>query len=279
VKKKIAVLPTLLTLGNAVCGFVAITYASKIDRSGNSDELNNHYLLIGGCLILLAMVFDALDGYVARLSKSDSQFGGQLDSLSDVISFGAAPAFLLLCLGQLEWTEQDVLRQVFRIIAVLYLVCTVLRLARFNLENLIETPPNKRFKGLPSPGAAGCIAALAILRSQLPQLGTRTIGLDEQTVATILRVWTPLGGAMVAVLMVSRFSYPHLTKNLFRGRRNFAFVVQVILLVAILFLSPILAVFVIFWVYAFQTPIKSLVVWGIHRGKPISSSEASHTLN
>jgi CDP-diacylglycerol---serine O-phosphatidyltransferase len=279
VKKKIAVLPTLLTLGNAVCGFVAITYASKIDRAGNSDELNNYYLLLGGSLILLGMVFDALDGYVARLSKSDSQFGGQLDSLSDVISFGAAPAFLLLCLGQLEWTDQDILRQFFRIIAVLYLVCTVLRLARFNLENLLDTPPSKRFKGLPSPGAAGCIAALAILRSQLTQLSTRNLGLDEHTLGTFLRVWTPLGGALVAVLMVSRFSYPHLTKNLLHGRRNFTFVVQVILIVAILFLSPVLAVFLIFWVYAFQTPIKSLLMWGIRRGKHIPTSEASHTMN
>ena len=99
--KKIAILPTMLTLGNAVSGFAAITYASKIDRNAE-PALTNFYLLTSGCLILLAMVFDALDGSVARLSKSDSQFGGQLDSLSDAISFGAAPAFLLLCLG--NWT-------------------------------------------------------------------------------------------------------------------------------------------------------------------------------
>jgi len=276
VKKKIAVLPTLLTLGNAVCGFVAITYASKIDRTLDKGQIN-FYLLASGCLILLAMLFDALDGYVARLSKSDSQFGGQLDSLSDVISFGAAPAFLLLCLGQLEWTELDVLRQVFRVVAVLYLVCAILRLARFNLENLIETPVNKRFKGLPSPGAAGCIAALAILRSYVGDMDR--IGLPEPTLSWFLRIWTPLGGLLVAVLMVSRFSYPHLTKNLLRGRRNFTFVVQAILVIALLFLSPVSAVLLIFWVYALQTPIKSLAIWVIRRGKRLPDSEPTHTMS
>jgi CDP-diacylglycerol--serine O-phosphatidyltransferase len=245
VKRKIAVLPTLLTLGNAVSGFAAITYASKIDRAADATHIN-YYLLVSGTLILLAMVFDGLDGYVARLAKSDSQFGGQLDSLSDVISFGAAPAFLLLCLGKLAWNEQDLFRQVCRILAALYLVCAVLRLARFNVENLIEMPTTKRFKGLPSPGAAGCIAALAIFRSQLPEI---KLGIDVQLLSWFLTVWTPLGALLVAVLMVSRFSYPHLTKNLLRGRREFAVVVEAILILAVMFLSPVLTVFLLFWVY------------------------------
>jgi CDP-diacylglycerol---serine O-phosphatidyltransferase len=278
VKKKIAVLPTLLTLGNAVCGFTAITFAAKIER-GAEAGLTGYYLLVSGCLILLAMVFDALDGYVARLSKSDSQFGGQLDSLSDVVSFGAAPAFLLLCLGKLDWEEQDLIRQFFRVIAALYLVCAILRLARFNLENLIETPTTKRFKGLPSPGAAGCLAALAILRSQLGHLGTGRVGVDAELLSAILRVWTPLGALLVAVLMVSRFSYPHLTKNLLRGKHDFAVVVEAILVVAVMFLSPVLTVFLLFWVYALQTPVKAMAIWAIRRGKKLPTSEATHTLS
>jgi CDP-diacylglycerol--serine O-phosphatidyltransferase len=277
VKRKIAVLPTLLTLGNAVAGFAAITYASKIERGSGLDEMNNHYLLASGCLILLAMAFDALDGYVARLSKSDSQFGGQLDSLSDVISFGAAPAFLLLCMGKLDWTEQDVFRQVFRVVAALYLVCTILRLARFNVENLIDVPATKRFKGLPSPGAAGCLAALAILRSQAGHMDH--LRLDRETVDGFLRVWTPLGALLAAVLMVSRFSYPHLTKNLLRGRREFAVVVEVILILAVLFVSPVLTIFLLFWAYALQTPVKSLLVWGFGRRRKLPGSEPTHTMS
>ncbi len=276
-KKRIAVLPTLLTLGNAVSGFAAITFAAKIHR--DDEAMTSYYLLVTGCLILLAMVFDALDGTVARLSKSDSQFGGQLDSLCDAISFGVAPGFLLLCLGRLDWGDEDIIRQVCRIIAFLYVVCAVMRLALFNVENLIETPTTKRFRGLPSPGAAGCLAALAILRSQLTHLGTGRIGLDADLVSAVLRVWTPLGALLVAVLMVSRFSYPHLTKNFLRGKQDFAVIVEAILIVAVMFLSPVLTVFLLFWVYALQTPVKALVIWVIRRGKKLPASEATHTLS
>src|SRR5215472_8842607 len=123
----------------------------------------DYYYLLSACLILAAMVFDALDGYAARLSKTASDFGGQLDSLCDAISFGAAPAFLLLRLG-LDW-EKPLVRQAVAMIAALYVVCAVLRLARFNLENSPDAASHKRFKGLPSPAAAGCVVSLAILRS------------------------------------------------------------------------------------------------------------------
>ena len=96
--RKIAILPTLLTLGNAVSGFAAIAMASNIDRQANADTIS-YYFMFSGALIVLAMLFDALDGYVARLAKSASDFGAQLDSLCDAISFGLAPAFLLLQLA------------------------------------------------------------------------------------------------------------------------------------------------------------------------------------
>ena len=90
--KKIAVIPTLLTLGNAVCGFAAIAAASKIGHNQTTAD-TEFYFALSGWLIIGAMVFDALDGYVARISKTSSDFGMQLDSLCDAISFGAAPAF------------------------------------------------------------------------------------------------------------------------------------------------------------------------------------------
>ena len=89
-----AVLPTMLTLGNAVCGFGAITFAAK--WSGGDAKLS---LFIASGLIFLAMVFDALDGSAARLTKQTSEFGAQLDSLCDAISFGVAPGFILLQLA------------------------------------------------------------------------------------------------------------------------------------------------------------------------------------
>ena len=91
-RKMFAVLPTLLTLGNAACGFGAITFAAKV---GPQIPAENH-LVIAALLIFLAMVFDMLDGSVARLTDQTSEFGAQLDSLCDAVSFGVAPAFLML---------------------------------------------------------------------------------------------------------------------------------------------------------------------------------------
>ena len=87
----------LATLGNAVCGFAAIAYASKVRLDGSvPEESVNYYFMLSAVLILIGMIFDVLDGYAARLSRSASDFGAELDSLCDAVTFGAAPAFLLL---------------------------------------------------------------------------------------------------------------------------------------------------------------------------------------
>ena len=96
--RTIAVFPTLLTLGNLICGFFAIVVAARIEKpvaeSMNADIVAAaENLMYSGWLIFLAMVFDGLDGYVARLARTTSDFGAQLDSLCDVVSFGVAPAF------------------------------------------------------------------------------------------------------------------------------------------------------------------------------------------
>ena len=112
--------------------------------------------MLAGWLIFLAMIFDALDGHVARLAKTTSDFGAQLDSLCDVVTFGVAPAFLLvkMCPGftfnhsQMVW-----------IIAAAYACCAALRLARFNVETDDEDD-HMNFSGLPSPAAASVVGEL-----------------------------------------------------------------------------------------------------------------------
>src|SRR5207302_6018397 len=111
-----------------------------------------------------------------------------------------------------------------------YMVCALLRLARFNLENSPDPASHKRFKGLPSPAAAGCLAALALLRAELPE---NWVWLDESRVQFALKAYAAPGALIVAVLMVSRFSYPHFTKQLFRRRRQFSFLVQAVLLISL----------------------------------------------
>src|SRR4051794_38638220 len=146
------------------------------------------------------MVFDGLDGYVARLSKTASNFGGQLDSLCDAISFGAAPAFLLLRLGP-SW-DMPRLHQALSVIATLYMVCTILRLARFNVQNTPDPASHRRFRGLPSPGAAGGLAPLAILRGELAERWPDLI--SPAMLQTSVEIAAPLGALVVALLMVSR---------------------------------------------------------------------------
>lgn len=265
--RKVAIIPTLLTLGNAVCGFAAIASVSKIGQITTAPERNDFYMTLGGWLILGAMVFDALDGYVARLTRSASNFGGELDSLCDAISFGVAPAFLLLRLGP-GW-ETPRLHQALSVIATLYMVCAILRLARFNVQNTPDPAGHKRFRGLPSPGAAGCVASLAILRGDLADRWPDLV--DPAVLRIAMEIVAPLGGLVVALLMVSPLPYPHLTKQVLGGRRRFGHLVQVILAAFVIVLIPEVALLLLFWIYALGIPVY-LWVQGWHRGPQPASA-------
>jgi CDP-diacylglycerol--serine O-phosphatidyltransferase len=247
--KKIAVIPTLLTLGNAVCGFAAIVWASKIDFT----ESTEFCFALAGWLIIAAMLFDALDGFVARLSRTASKFGGELDSLCDAVSFGAAPAFLLLKLGPGKQPE-PILHQLLVGVAALYMVCALLRLARFNVQNAPDPAGPKRFRGLPSPGAAGCVASLAILRGELVS------SFDPLWLRAGLEFVATLGGMLVALLMVSRLPFPHLTHRILRGRRPFTYLIQIILALYIIVLFRVIAPAVLFWGYALGFALRQVLV-------------------
>jgi len=259
--KKIAIIPTLLTLGNAVCGLAAMACASKIDSAASAAD-SDPYFAWSGWMIMAAMIFDALDGYVARLSKSASDFGLQLDSLCDAISFGAAPAFLLLRLGP-GWQPVPRLHQALAVIAALYMVCAILRLARFNIETTLEPTNQKRFRGLPSPAAAGCVASLAILRGS--EQYQKWPALNPELTRSAIEIWATLGALSVALLMVSRVPYPHLTKQILRGRRPFRHVVQVIIAVCVIVLIWELALVLLFWMYALMMPLRYLWARALHR--------------
>ncbi len=259
--KKIAILPTLLTLGNAVCGFSAIVVASWIAGGEGGTDLSaedvRRYFGTSAWLILAAMLFDVLDGFVARLSKTASEFGGQLDSLCDAISFGAAPAFLILRLSR-EWKEHSELMYNATVdIAVLFMVCVILRLARFNVENTPDPASHRRFKGLPSPAGAGCIVSLAIQRSLPPNNWS---GLSPDLLREVVKYWAPLGGLGVALLMVSRVSYPHLTKQVLRGRRHYTYLLRIILVLFVLALAGQLALVIVFWGYALSFAVRHAIL-------------------
>ena len=248
--KKIAIIPTMLTLGNATCGFASIAYANKIQLPADPD----HFFAISGWLIFGAMICDALDGYLARISKSASDFGMHLDSLCDAVSFGVAPAFLILRMGP-GW-ETPRLHQTLSMIAALYMLCTLLRLAQFNVQTSVDPASSKRFRGLPSPGAAGCLASLAIVRGDSAQKWP--ILQDPEILRSAIEVIAPIGALAVAILMVSRVPYPHLTKQILRGRKPFSHLVQLVLAGFVILLIRDMAMVLLFWVYALGIPLRHL---------------------
>jgi len=205
--KKIAALPAMLTLGNLVCGFHAIYFASK----GNFEA--------AAWMVLLAMVFDALDGKVARLTHVSSEFGAELDSLADVVSFGVAPAFLVASLAAHADLEHQ---RLVWLSCMVYAVCAALRLARFNVETTTDEESHRSFHGLPSPGAAGQVISLIILSEHLQQ----HYGI------TFIQRLLPAVTFFAGVLMVSRIRYPHLVTRFLGGHHAFAEIV--VLAIAVL---------------------------------------------
>jgi len=258
--KMFSVLPTLLTLGNAACGFGAITFAAKV----GPDHAEGSELFISALLIFLAMVFDMLDGSAARWARHTTDFGAQLDSLCDALSFGAAPAFLML-----QFNKSDMGGYAFDfqyhprllwVIAVLFVICALLRLARFNVET-DEDDSHDYFSGLPSPAAAGAVASFPVAMR-----GLKTLAGDAEARAHHLAEWLipaakvalPLITLSVACLMVSRIRYSHVFNQLFRGQRSGPHVIQLVFTAAVVFVVREMAVPLIFCYFAFASPVRAL---------------------
>jgi len=252
--RTISVFPTLLTLGNLFCGFFAIVVAARIEKPTESlmvdgiDLMDTTNLMLSGCLIFLAMVFDGLDGYVARLARTTSDFGAQLDSLCDMVSFGVAPGFLLVKMSPRFTLVHN---QAIWVIAAAYAACAALRLARFNVETSDEDD-HLYFSGLPSPAAAAVIAGFAIMFYSLRQ----DVNGLKQVVDNGLQVFLPFLGLTVALLMVSRIRYPHVTNRVLRGQRSFGHVVAVVFFFVTIILFGGYAVPIAACVFALYGPVR-----------------------
>jgi len=233
--KKIPILPTLVTLGNAFFGFLSIGFVLKAQQVFLDPLLFGRYMGWAGWCILFAMVFDALDGKVARLANATSDFGAQLDSLCDLISFGVAPAVIIKTMAM----QQEQWGRVGWAASILFVMCAAMRLARFNVETRPDEESHRYFKGLPSPAAAGFIASMTILVHALR-------GLDEpefkglakplEPVMDWLLYSMPFVGAALALLMISRVRYVHVINNWLRGQEPLDYMVKVMMvaLVAVL---------------------------------------------
>jgi CDP-diacylglycerol--serine O-phosphatidyltransferase len=225
-------LPSLATLGNAVCGFAAIYVAALDPNLPTADWLTarfaEHRFTVAAYLIFFAMVFDALDGRLARFARHTTDFGGQLDSLADVLSFGAAPAFLALQTLKAGYPDiPTILSRLIWAVGALFMSCAAMRLARFNVSNEHGEQHHFSFLGLPSPGAGAAVAALVLLQQYLLNHGAWRVS------AVCLWVLPPLVLA-TGLLMVSAVRYPHVINRYLRGKRPVGRLVTV-LVIALLF--------------------------------------------
>ncbi len=274
--KHITILPSLITLLNGVCGFGAIVFAGKI---GNEHFVISRIDLTNfawaGYLIFVAMIADMLDGRVARISQTTSSFGGQLDSLCDMISFGVAPAFLMLKVLQFKMDDiihptQAALPYVERFVwlsAAVYVACTAIRLARFNVENVEGETSHMSFIGLPSPAAAGVISSLIVFyQDMLPAVqGSVLFEIAENSILFAL----PFISIGLSVLMISRIRYQHILNHYLKGRKPLEHLVWSVVIIGLIYWSVQTALVISFCGFT----LMGLVNW-IYR-KFIKTAETS----
>jgi len=264
VLKTTSALPVLVTLLNGTAGFAAIHYATKAGLDGAGGF---HNVMIAAWMIFAALLFDALDGRLARMTRQATDFGAQLDSLCDIISFGVAPAVLMVHTASLtrqipdfEFIEPHAsnLGKVVMVIAVIYVCCAALRLARFTVENAPDLLHHLHFTGLPSPAAAVLVASMVLLFGHIqgPHGSARMMKWLNITVGVALPSLT----FVTSLLMVSRFRYPHLVNRFVIGKKPFGHVVVIVigLIIGLVFLMYALPTATL--IYAASGPVGAL--WG-----------------
>ncbi len=233
-RRGIHVLPTMFTVGNLFCG-----YSSAVQSSIGNLEL-------AALLVIVAAVLDGLDGRIARLTGTTTEFGLEFDSLADVISFGIAPALLAynwaLRPSRIGWS-----------LAFVYLVCAAMRLARFNLRT---APSDKRyFVGLPSPMAGAVVAALVYAFPE-PTRGRTPAVLCAALVF------------VVAVLMISRIRYRSFREADLRSRRSYVYVLPMAAVLVAIALHPETMLLLLSGGYLLSGPVALLWALLRRRGSP-----------
>ena len=227
-KKGVYIIPSLFTTGNFFCGFYAII------------SVFNQQFYHASVAIVVAIIFDGLDGKIARLTHSSSNFGLEYDSLSDLISFGLAPGLLVY-----SWVLQPFGR-IGWLAAFLYVICGALRLARYNIQDTTDVR-NLDFTGLPIPAAAGVIASTVVMTKDL---------LLIEKIEPIILVMTVY---LLAFLMVSNIRYRSFKRLDLTKKKPFNILVFAILFIYIIATIPELMIFVITVLYALSGPVERLL--------------------
>lgn len=234
-RRGIYLLPNLFTIAGLFAGFYAIVTAME------------GYFSNAAIAIFVAMVMDFFDGRVARLTNTQSAFGAELDSLSDMVSFGVAPALVIYSwslesLGKLGWLA-----------AFIFTAAGALRLARFNTQ--AQTADKRYFQGLPIPAAAAILSSMVWLSvdSEIP-------GGFVDRIAAILAILT-------AILMVSNIRYYSFKEIDLKGRVPFVAILLVVLTFVGISLDPPKVLFLFFFCYGLSGPVFTL--WALHKKRSL----------
>ncbi|MBW8184240.1 CDP-diacylglycerol--serine O-phosphatidyltransferase [Shewanella nanhaiensis] len=225
-KKGIYLLPNLFTTAGLFSGFYAVIASM------------NGFFELASIAIFVAMLWDGLDGRVARMTNTQSDFGAEYDSMSDMVSFGVAPALLaynwgLFELGKIGWLA-----------AFIFCAGAALRLARFNTQVGVED--KKYFQGLASPGAAAVIAGSVWLGSEN--------GIKGDEISWLVALLTSLLG----LLMVSNFRYYSFKDVNWRGKVNFLTILLMVGVFVLISIEPAFILCLIFYLYALSGPIVTI---------------------
>jgi len=225
--RSIYLLPTVFTLSALFAGFYAVVAAMK----GHFSH--------AAIAIFVAMVMDMLDGRVARMTDTQSAFGAQLDSLSDMVSFGVAPAFVVYSwslnnLGNVGWLS-----------SFIFMAATALRLARFN-SRPGEGIDKRHFRGLPSPAGAGTLAGLVWVIDKLTVNG--------HSISLLVAMFTVFIGA----LMVTNVRYRSFKDFDLKGRVSFMVILTLVLVLVLVSIYPPAVLFMIFLGYTLSGPLVSI---------------------
>jgi len=224
-RKGIYLLPNLLTTPGLFSGFYAVVMS-----------MNNHFEA-AAIAIFVAMIFDGLDGRVARITNTQSDFGAEYDSMADMVSFGMAPAlvaynFGLAELGKIGWLA-----------AFVYVAGAALRLARFNTQ--IGTADNRFFQGLASPAAAALVAGMV------------WVGIDYEVDGNEFGLVVALVTGASGLLMVSNFKYNSFKELDWHGKVPFVAILVVMLIFIVVATAPSLVLFIVFLLYAIAGPVNT----------------------
>ena len=261
-RKTIYLLPNMFTAANMVLGILAISYAinDSLTLSLVSETKSTPFVL-SATLIVIATFMDFLDGFVARATNTTSKFGMEFDSLSDLVSFGMAPA-MLIYLSVLRYLNVWGL-----CIMVLYIVCAAIRLARFNVQAQVEEKTH--FMGLPSPAAAGILASYILFSHWGGWYGkgvilNRVMGWYEENLNFVELYFIPFLTVITALVMISTISYPSLKKIKVETIKPWTLAFVVMFILAMLKAFELTS-FLVLTTYLFWGLIRSLTKKGVDR--------------